>query len=625
MGLGFALWAGPAGAGGLETTLERALGKPLAEAFAATLGLVPSPTLRTWVQETGQHIASLAFRRDIPYTFYVADTEEINAFALPGGHIFITRGLLGAAESEDEVAGVLAHEIGHVAHRHALKQGKWQLLTQWAIGTVKDEDLRSLVSVLHLLNFFATMKFSRDMELEADRFGAEYTYRAGYDPDGLVDFFERLLRLYPKEPSRWAVLLSTHPPLRQRLAQVQGSPFNAPLELAGWLELGHRAEERLRFSQALERYREAAKRFPEAPEPWAAQSRLWLRLGNSEAARRAWEEAQRRGDEEPFPSAPPLPSPSPSSPFEALPSPTSPPPWEAQHQALAEFRNLLREILRMRNDNQRLDDLLLANPRIEDPKWWWLFGNLRAMVEMVDRVLARCQSLAGNLIRAEGEWKRIWEQAQQPATHRAGQRWRKEWATASSRWERAWSEALQEGTRALQRLDRAVRLMTPLLVDVLDPYTASPRRYSYARFAVLEGLLYTVERYLDSSEEAAARARQRAGELRLYWTTARIGEREERLGERWNPLWAQAVARWGQVEPETLLRLLERDRGWSEVALMALLAQEESRSLQEVLLANSGEMPWSVFIATRPSVDLDALSLLLQHLSHLAEEWSRME
>lgn len=213
----------PARAARPDTELEKLVGKPAAWGLITASGADTDPLLLGWVRRIGQSVSAQAPRRDIPYTFTILGTDTANALAAPGGYIFVTRGLLDTIESDDELAAILAHEAGHVSKRHALQQIEssllFLLLLQSAGGRLPDQ-ARTLLVVANVLR---TLHKSREMERQADGEGIAYAAAAGYDPGGLVHFFERL-SAGRDEPSRLLSYFATHPSPRRRLEEARQNP-----------------------------------------------------------------------------------------------------------------------------------------------------------------------------------------------------------------------------------------------------------------------------------------------------------------------------------------------------------------------------------------------------------------
>ncbi len=181
--------------------------------------MVDDPMVTEYVNRVGQNIV-LHSDAKIPFTIKVIDSDEVNAFALPGGFFFVNKGLILAADNEAELAGVMAHEIAHVAARHAMEnQGKGKLL-QYGIlgglimtGGIAGTVLQNTAGLGQMLAFF---KFTRGAEEEADRLGVQYLYAAGYDPTAMATMFEKLASQNKKKPGTLSKLFMSHPPALER-------------------------------------------------------------------------------------------------------------------------------------------------------------------------------------------------------------------------------------------------------------------------------------------------------------------------------------------------------------------------------------------------------------------------
>ncbi len=181
-----------------------------------------------YIRSVGQRLVRVAPGPKYPYNFSVADSREINAFALPGGPIWIHRGVLQSASNESQVAGVLAHEIAHVAERHAAAQLTHAMLTQWGLsflgailGNSTGAGAAQMAAGLLANGIF--LKFSRDDEREADRVGLQMLTRAGWDGCGMVELFEILRREGNRDPGQVEAFFSSHPSTSDRIKELQAN------------------------------------------------------------------------------------------------------------------------------------------------------------------------------------------------------------------------------------------------------------------------------------------------------------------------------------------------------------------------------------------------------------------
>ena len=194
---------------------EVELGRENAAQVNAQLPIVNDPAVATYIQDLGQSIASKTSRADLDWHFYVVNTKQVNAFALPGGSVYVNRGLIETADRLDELTGTLGHEIGHVVERHAVKQMEKAQKTSVGIGV-----LCALTSICHTglgqvaVQVGGTAYFARNSrldELQADSEGVVNVSRAGYDPHGIPDLFRVLIKEREYQPTVVEGWFADHP------------------------------------------------------------------------------------------------------------------------------------------------------------------------------------------------------------------------------------------------------------------------------------------------------------------------------------------------------------------------------------------------------------------------------
>ncbi len=202
---------------------EIRMGKQYAQQVESSVKLVQDPVVSEYVNRIGQNLVRNSDAQ-VPFTIKVIDSDEVNAFALPGGFFYVNSGLILAADEEAELAGVMAHEIAHVAARHATRQ---MTRSQWAnIGTIPlifmgggiGYAVRSAAGFGLPLTF---LSFSRGFEAEADYLGLQYMYKTGYDPNAFISFFEKIQAKEKKKPGTLAKAFSTHPQTPERIEKSQ--------------------------------------------------------------------------------------------------------------------------------------------------------------------------------------------------------------------------------------------------------------------------------------------------------------------------------------------------------------------------------------------------------------------
>ncbi len=202
---------------------EIAMGKRMAQDVERHSKIVDDPVIAEYVNRVGQNLVRNSDAK-VPFTIKLIDSSDINAFALPGGFFFVNSGLMLRAESESELAGVMAHEIAHVAARHGTRQATKAQLINFAtipllfIGGWTGYGIYQASGFLIPMTF---LKFTRGMESEADFLGVQYLYKAGYDPTSFIDFFEKMLADEKRRPGTMSKLFRSHPPHGSRIRKTQ--------------------------------------------------------------------------------------------------------------------------------------------------------------------------------------------------------------------------------------------------------------------------------------------------------------------------------------------------------------------------------------------------------------------
>lgn len=198
------------------------MGKSISKAVEKEYELVDDPLIQKRVEDIGKKIAEVCDRKEIDYHFKVIDDEEVNAFALPGGFIYVHSGLIEQVADDNELACVLSHEVGHIVARHSIKK------LQAAMGynfllilMTQAPDRGKLISGANLAFMEIISGYSREDELLADQLGARYAKRAGYNPEGMINFLQTLQDVNRRKPLRPKSYFKTHPYIPDRIRVVK--------------------------------------------------------------------------------------------------------------------------------------------------------------------------------------------------------------------------------------------------------------------------------------------------------------------------------------------------------------------------------------------------------------------
>jgi predicted Zn-dependent protease len=215
---------------------EIQMGQQADAAVVASIGLYPDPVWQRYIQQFGARLAATSERPTLPWTFRVVDDPAVNAFAIPGGFIYVTRGLLAHMTSEAELASVVGHEIGHVTARHTVAEmSKQQLIgLGLAVGSMASSQVAKYAGTANQALGILYLKFSRDDESQADQLGLRYMRRASYDPRQMPEVFRMLERLSAAEGgARLPTWLETHPSPANRVAAINQQIAALPQDFSG--------------------------------------------------------------------------------------------------------------------------------------------------------------------------------------------------------------------------------------------------------------------------------------------------------------------------------------------------------------------------------------------------------
>jgi predicted Zn-dependent protease len=206
----------------ISTQEEMNIGRLAAREVERKYTLLRDPKINSYIESVGYRLAEVSDRPDIPYHFKVIEGEEVNAFSLPGGWVYVFTGLLEKLDNTAQLAGVLGHEIGHVVARHAVKR----LEMSYGIGILYSAFVGGRAgpvgqTIVKFLIGIAMNGYSRGNEREADRLGMIEEYRAGYNPRGIIQVMETLRGIHHARSSNWQKYLMDHPPPEERIALLE--------------------------------------------------------------------------------------------------------------------------------------------------------------------------------------------------------------------------------------------------------------------------------------------------------------------------------------------------------------------------------------------------------------------
>lgn len=205
----------------IDSVSELSLGSRVSASIDREYRLSEDPRYSERVNSIGQNIAAVCDRRDIPYHFKVIKDSEVNAFSTLGGYVYVFTGLIERV-NDDELACVLAHEVGHIAARHSVKKLQvdmgYNILMSIAFAKGANADLQKAIDITFEL---ASLGYSREDEFLADRLAVRYAYKAGYEPDAMISFMEKLGELEKEKVVIAPIFLRSHPYLKDRINKVR--------------------------------------------------------------------------------------------------------------------------------------------------------------------------------------------------------------------------------------------------------------------------------------------------------------------------------------------------------------------------------------------------------------------
>ncbi|MBM3472197.1 MAG: hypothetical protein FJX75_02850 [Armatimonadetes bacterium] len=514
------LCSAPLRAEDVERNLEALVGRIAAKLAADEYGTLDNPLLADWVNEVGARVAGPCPRQDFPFRFCILDSPEANAYSLPAAHIFVTRGLLARVRSDDELAGVLAHEVGHVADRDFQRIVARQLMFMGLHEGLQRADQRSLTPVLGVVQLLNTLRHSRRQEDQADLRGVEYALAARYDPLALTAFFDLVLGARD-EPREWYEgILQTHPDAyRRRERTIERSQRLGRADPDALLAIAADLASRRHYSAALQVSELCHTLSPEDVRPLIEEATCRLARGEREACLAACRRAllAAPGDAEALRLAAeaealgPLPPPAPEAKGESL---------VVDEGRLRRLKQLARELERDRRFSDALTWAQAYRPEPRDWRWAYLVVKTQVVLMATDRL----------------RW-RVTEAARMAETGTAA--WAEVTVTGdtSARARTAYESGVRHGIEAGKELRVAMRLLPTVLAGLVMTGDGDPLGgMNSARFALMEADLLAAEHQVRGAlEESRSAARDiAAAEVERYAATltgleARAAERQRRI------------------------------------------------------------------------------------------------
>ncbi|HPG56558.1 MAG TPA: M48 family metalloprotease [Candidatus Wallbacteria bacterium] len=226
-----------------EQSTEKLIGAQTTAALELLYGVDKDPAMNARLNRVAERIAAVSDRRDIGYSFKILKMNEVNAFAVPGGAIYVTSEMMNFISSDSELAFILGHEMGHQVGRHSIKAFEKALLIDYFIRNSKAGVIKNNKQALEIANMFLSMQYSRENEFESDRYGFKYATMTGYNPYGSVAFFDKLKNKYEKDKTpAFLRLFQTHPSTHDRLIEAQNMAVSYSASNPQWKQYAPQAK-----------------------------------------------------------------------------------------------------------------------------------------------------------------------------------------------------------------------------------------------------------------------------------------------------------------------------------------------------------------------------------------------
>jgi len=561
--------------------VEKWIGKQAAAVFEAAFGVVRDPLLDDWVAEIGRRIAAVSPRRGLRHYFTILDSDQVNAFALPGGYIFVTRGLLERAESDDEVACVLAHEVAHVARRHSVKEVSQALLLGAAANLLTAEESDLVQTATATLVYLALLRASRRYEAESDDLGMRYAYQAAYDPEGLLQFFLKLESARDR-PNYLERLLATHPPTPDRISRARSHPLLSSADPQTTRRRALGLLQRLEYGRAIPLLRTLHQSFPEDTELGLQLAEALWRTARAQEAKPIYRQYGAQPPGEPQPTQPPPTQQEQTAPSAGLTTNSAPEgdllKGYSEKQA-DRYKHLEAECASAEQTNDRamqanevneaMSAVVALVPATRDLRWYsllattqWLVQRLAEASLTLRTVTARARSAAASLVgivsQAEGA-----SAAEQEEMFLQGDLLMAEAGRAA-----ACANAAAETMRV------AVLDLTPVLYVLLDPGHAG-RKLTYTEFAGYALLAAKSAQACSRAEKALALGREEATQAALRAVAWRLSALYRSLSPIARETLQAIAARRLGIQPAQVARAAAEQQAFG-VAVLALAAARSS-------------------------------------------------